>query len=276
MDAAPMRLLEMAAGDVERHPDALSGVFAGGLTGMVIRQAFPADALSAVVAQLERGDFGLQSQPSTHFKGQTYGHVLIVRDRELGDYFREAARFRAACATLFAGAPDFQTRIEALLTAVAGGRTVCVPQGPEGASYAPATIRGLHAGGQIDLHCENETVDFPSMWHLSRLIHARNQLSYYVMLGLPDAGGELVVHNARYAEGPGEQLSRMERTGTAAVEALAPYGQVIPRTDVGDLLVFDSGRHFHRVTEVSGPHIRWTMGGFLARSLDDRAVYYWS
>jgi hypothetical protein len=266
----------VAASDVDRHPDALSGIFDARLTGMVIRQAFPAEALAAVVARLERADFGLQSQPSTHFKGETFGHVLIVGDGELGGYFREAARFRAACTDLFAGAPDFQARVEQLLTAVAGGRAVRVPSGPDGSSYAPATIRGLHHGGQIDLHCENETVEFPPMWHLSRVIHARNQLSYYVVLALPESGGELVVHNARYAEGPGEQLSRMERTGAAALEAIAPYGQVVPQTDVGDLLVFDSGRHFHRVTAVVGQRIRWTMGGFLARSLDDRAVYYWS
>jgi hypothetical protein len=272
----PMRLLEIDASEVGRHPDVLSRIFDAQLTGMVIRQAFPADALVEVVDRLERGDLPLQRQPSTHFKGQTYGRVLIVGDRNLEDYFQEAARFRAACADLFRRAPDFQERVEALLTAVAGGRSVRVPAGPDGAAYAPATIRGLVDGGTIDLHCENETVEFPSMWHLSRVIHARNQLSYYVVLALPESGGELVVHNARFAEGAGEQLSRMERTGSAALDAIAPCGQVIPRTDVGDLLVFDSGRHFHRVTAVQGPRTRWTMGGFLARSRDDRTVYYWS
>lgn len=276
MNNAPMRLLEVPAAEVERHPDALSAIFDAQLTGMVIKQAFPADALAEVVARLESGDLPLERQQSSHFKGQTYGRVLIVGDRDLSDYFREAARFRAACADLFARAPDFQARVETLLTAVAGGRSVRVPSGPDGAGYAPATIRGLHDGGAIDLHCENETVDFPPMWHLSRVIHARNQLSYYLLLARPDAGGELVVHNARFAEGAGEQLSRMERTGSAALDAIAACGQVIPQTDVGDLLVFDSGRHFHRVTPVSGPHMRWTMGGFLARSLDDQTVFYWS
>jgi hypothetical protein len=273
---APLPLLEVTASDLERYPDALSDVFEARLTGIVIREAFLRQALTAVTERLERGDFGLDSHPSEHFKGKTYGRLLIVGNGELGEYFREAARFRAACARLFAGGPAFETRVEALLTAVAGGREVRVPPGPNGSSYAPATIRGLQEGGQIDLHCENETVDFPSMWHLSRLIHARNQLSFYVVLGLPDAGGELVIHNARFAESSGELLHRMERTGTAAIEAIAPYGQVIPRTEVGDLLVFDSGRHFHRVTAVKGQRMRWTIGGFLARSLDDRAVYHWS
>jgi hypothetical protein len=276
LDAPPMRLLEVEASELGQHPDALSAIFEGRLTGMVIRGAFPRDALGAVVQRLEQGNFGLEKLRSEHFKGETYGRVLIVGDRDLGDYFREAARFRAACVALFAGAPAFQERLEELLAQVAGGRTVGVPAGPEGAPYAPATIRGLPEGGQIDLHCENETVDFPPMWHLARQLHARNQLSFYVVLAVPESGGELVIHNARFAEGPGEQLSRMERTGTAALDAIAPYGQVIPRTAIGDLLIFDSGRHFHRVTPVAGRRKRWTMGGFLARSTDEKAVYYWS
>jgi hypothetical protein len=271
-----MRLLDVAVSDLPQYPRALNDIFAGRLTGMVIRGAFPRAALAEVVGRLERGDFGLQKQVSDHFKGETYGRVLIVASHDLDEYFREAARFRAACTPLFAGAMDFQGRVEAVLTAVAGGRAVRVPSGPDGSGYAPATIRGLDAGGQIDLHCENETVEFPAMWHLSSLIHARNQLSFYLVLALADAGGELVIHNVRYAEGPGELLGRLERTGSAVLDAIAPYGHAIPRTEVGDLLVFDAGRYFHRVTAVSGPHRRWTMGGFLARSLDDSAVYYWS
>lgn len=271
-----MRFLELESSRLEQHPDTLRDVFAARVTGVVIRHAFPADLMARVVGRLEAGDFGLQSRPSPAFAGETYGRVLIVGDKDLGDYFREAARFRAACRNLFGEAADFQSRVEELLAAIAGGRTVRVPEGPDRSTYAPATIRGLHEGGEIDLHCENETVEFPSMWHLSRLTHARNQLSYYVVLALPEAGGELVVHNARYAEGPGELLSRMERTGPEVLDMLAPHGHVVPHTEVGDLLVFDSGRHFHRVTPVVGKRFRWTIGGFLARSLDESSVYYWS
>lgn len=274
-DIPPLQILEVAASDLAGCADALSDIFAGRLTGIVIRQAFPQDALEGVVRRLEAADFGLERQSSPHFKGETYGRVLIVGDRDLADYFREAARFSTACKELFSGAPAFQDRVESLLGEVAGGRDVRVPSGPDGSSYAPATIRGLTAGGEIDLHCENETVDFPSMWHLAEMVHARNQLSYYVLLAQPEGGGELVVHNARFAEGHGAMLGHMERDA-AALEAIAPYGQVVPHTAVGDLLVFDSGRYFHRVTPVVGPRFRWTMGGFLARSHDDRTVHYWS
>ena len=276
-ESSPLRLLEIDAADLARYPDALSDIFTERATGAVIRGVFPADALAAVVARLEAGDFGLESQPSTAFVGQTYGRVLIVGDRDLDEYFREAARFRAACDELFGRPLGFQARVEAVLAAIAGGRSVQVPAGPAGEPYAPATIRGLHAGGEIDLHCENETVEFPAMWHLSQVVRADNQLSFYVMLAIPEAGGELVIHNARFADGAaGGRLASMERNEQATLDMLAPYGQIVPRTAVGDMIVFDAGRHFHRVTAVIGPRHRWTMGGFLARSRDDRIVHYWS
>jgi hypothetical protein len=271
-----MKLLEVDAADLAGHATTLRDLFEGRLTGMVIRGAFTPTEAAAVVERLERGDFGLDKQPSNAFKGETYGRVLIVGERDLGPYFSEASRFRDACVPLFAGAPPFQARVESLLGAVGGDYGIAVPKGPDGAVYSPATIRGLHEGGQIDLHCENETVDFPSMWHLSRLIHARNQLSYYVLLARPEAGGELHIHNARFGEESGARMAHMGRTGNAALQALEHFGHAVPYTNAGDMLVFDSGRHFHHVSPVVGQRKRWTMGGFLARSTDDRTVYYWS
>jgi hypothetical protein len=47
------------------------------------------------------------------------------------------------------------------------------------------------------------------------------------------------------------------------------------RPGVGDLLVFDGGRHYHEVTRVAG-RARWTLGGFLALGRDHRSIYFWS
>lgn len=276
-ESPPLQLVEIDAANLAEQSDVLSDIFAERVTGAVIRGVFPAGPLAAVAARLEAADFGLESQPSPAFIGRTYGHVLIVGDRELDGYFREASRFRSACIELFSGTLDFQERVEAVVAAIAGGRSVRVPVGPTGQSYAPATIRGLHAGGEIDLHCENETVGFPAMWHLSQVLRADNQLSFYVALALPEGGGELMIYNARYADGAaGERLASMQRNEQATLDMLEPYGYVVPQTAVGDMIVFDAGRCFHRVTPVVGPRHRWTMGGFLARSHDDQVVHYWS
>ena len=57
---------------------------------------------------------------------------------------------------------------------------------------------------------------------------------------------------------------------------LAAHAAVIPRAEVGDLLVFDAGRHFHRVTPVMGARPRWTLGGFVALSRDGSCFFVWN
>jgi hypothetical protein len=43
----------------------------------------------------------------------------------------------------------------------------------------------------------------------------------------------------------------------------------------GDLVIVDSGRHYHRVTPVEGTTTRWTACSFMSHALDRRAVYCW-
>jgi hypothetical protein len=49
--------------------------------------------------------------------------------------------------------------------------------------------------------------------------------------------------------------------------------EVLP--GVGDMLVFDGGRHYHLVTEVQRG-TRWTLGGFVVFSKNRDRVLYWS
>ena len=45
---------------------------------------------------------------------------------------------------------------------------------------------------------------------------------------------------------------------------------------IGDLIIFDAGRIWHRVSEVQGTTPRLTIGGFICFSQDDHTVYYFS
>src|SRR5262249_55869233 len=153
---------------------------------------------------------------------------------DLNAYFEEGAAFRDACAILFNGVPDYQTRIEELLAQMSGGRPVAVPRGPDGRRYVASSIRGVAPTGAIDLHCENETLGFPGMRHLAKVIDARDQLSFYLTLGIPEAGGEIAISALKHAEGPGRALLNMERDTDRTLRAIEPYGGFVPRLNVGD------------------------------------------
>jgi hypothetical protein len=54
------------------------------------------------------------------------------------------------------------------------------------------------------------------------------------------------------------------------------HGYVDPNAGAGDLLLFDAGRHFHRVTRVEGSRARWTMGCFVGRDAQSGEYVVWS
>jgi hypothetical protein len=51
--------------------------------------------------------------------------------------------------------------------------------------------------------------------------------------------------------------------------------EVIP-LKAGDLVIFDSGRHVHRVTPVEGEVSRLTLGGFMTLSEGRDALAFWA
>tara|TARA_B110000037_G_C17118308_1_gene504712 strand:+ start:2967 stop:3140 length:174 start_codon:yes stop_codon:yes gene_type:complete len=44
----------------------------------------------------------------------------------------------------------------------------------------------------------------------------------------------------------------------------------------GDMIIFQGGEIWHRVELVKGKKSRYTIGGFMGFSLDDKEIIYWS
>ena len=44
----------------------------------------------------------------------------------------------------------------------------------------------------------------------------------------------------------------------------------------GDMIVFAGGQIWHKVEFVQGSRPRFTIGGFMSRSKDDKTLYFWS
>ncbi len=269
-------LASLEAEDVANHPNALGALFRGDQLGLVIRHAFAPQAMARVVERLERGECELQRHTNRYFKGVSYGAIVVIAGADLTQYLTEGVQFADASRKLFDGAGEYEARIEQLLGGLASGLPVTRPRWSDGRPYMASSIRGVAPGGTIDLHCENETIGNPGMRHLSSLIDTTDQLSFYLTLAAPQAGGEIWISSVRHDEGAGRMLRDMDRNSEATLQAVGQYDSVTPHLEAGDLLVFDAGRHFHRVTQVEGTKTRWTMGGFLAQSKAHDCVYYWS
>ena len=57
---------------------------------------------------------------------------------------------------------------------------------------------------------------------------------------------------------------------------LDPWYRFTLEPEEGDMILFSGGRIWHQVANLSGDKPRITIGGFGARSRDDKTFYFWS
>jgi hypothetical protein len=274
----PFRIVEIEAADIDQHGNALDEINSGeSYSALIVRHVFSAAAMGAVVARLERGETALIGRDSPYYTGRMFGRIL-PHERDLDAYFAESGVFPEESQALFHGlGPDFKGRLEEVLTALAGGKVVRLARTPDGRMYQPFSIREMLPGAFIDVHFENEAFDAPPMQELLEQLDGPEQLSAYLALAVPEEGGELSVYPLRGTDPQAAAIRALDRTAEstyAEIQAIAP--RAVLNTGVGDLLIFDAGRHFHRVTRVGGRRSRWTMGSFLALSRTRDAFLYFS
>jgi hypothetical protein len=273
---APLRIVELDTGELASlGRDFVAEIFDSRITGIIVHGAFPAAAVARVVERLEAGTCGAVERPSKYWRGRALGPSLHYTAPDLRDYFDEVRGFSAECAQLFADGPDFQAWIDELLSHAHAGRPLSVLRGPSGQPYATTTIRGLVPGGTMELHCDIEQFLIPAVGQLASRLDTSALLSYFVLLGRPDRGGELVVHALRYDDERGLEFARLQVPIDDAMREIAPYGELVLPMAPGDMLLFNAGHYFHHVASISGARTRWTQGGFLSRSCDGASVFCW-
>lgn len=277
--------LQVASVDVtevaSRYPDGLAILRSGGgMAGMIIRNVFPADTMEVVVRRVSAAETRIAANPSAYYPGRVFGRVLPAEpDASLTDYFREATVFPEESRTIFRGfETDFLTRLEEVLRAMSGGREVALARSADGHAYQAYSIREMLPGGEIGLHYENEAFDSPSMRELAAMCGPRpHVLSAYLALQVPEVGGELSLYGISEDDPEAARLKTMERQDE---ESFAHFEQLAPRQPLlagtGDMLLFDAGRYFHRVTRVGGTRARWTMGAFIIQSQDGSSYRYFA
>ncbi len=283
-DVRDFVFVDVDASDLEAYSDAMHAMFERRLDVMIIRNVFSPEQMARVTASLEassgRFAFRDNTQTDTRDHAQPYNlGMVLIPTREhpngapLDEYFATARSFRETSRELFASAGDrdFETRVSEVLRGVAGGRPVGVPAGPAGESYTPATIRAIPPGAELAVHVGNYFKDCDAYRHLMTLVDTSDQLSYFIPLATPEAGGEIEVYSLEWFHRP------LTKAGALDVELIAKQAPSVKyRPGAGDMFLFDGGYWYHRVCPVVGARNRWTIGGFVTIAKDHRQFYYWS
>ncbi|MBL4673269.1 MAG: 2OG-Fe(II) oxygenase [Arenicella sp.] len=162
---------------------------------------------------------------------------------------------------------------------MAGGRHVTCPATADDELYGASVIRVLKPGTLgLHVHAGNEFVnEYKSMKGLSQQTQLHDQLSFFVVLQVPERGGELCLYDLEWGSTPDEVHTELyphfslERD--RYFESIARW-PITPQ--VGDLIFFAGGRIWHQVCPFDGKLDRITMGGFTSFSHDDHSLYFWS
>jgi hapalindole-type alkaloid chlorinase len=274
-----IRFVEIDADELAAHPDALMDMHARKYQGLHIRGVFDAETMQSVASSLDDAGRYFSGDAARQFLAaattETRGMIILGDSisRKTAQYFDHAATFCDGCDRIF-GATNWRERIHAMFTSVAGERPVAVARARDGRSYGTATIRLLEPGCDLLVHCGNYFYTWDSYAELQPLLDTSQQLSFFVVLRAPEAGGELAVFDADYTR---DDYPRDEATGMWDGDAIErDFPATIVRPEVGDMILFDGGRYFHRIRTVEGQRSRLTLGGFLAFSVDHRRVLHWA
>ena len=271
--SGPLAVLELDVSELGSRPDALHEIFDRGLLAVIVRNVFPGDLMAAAVDRIGRGEVSVPEVHVPVFAGPIYGRPLVTASRDLAEYLDDAALFREGCASIF-GSPSVDARIQGVFAALSGGRPASVPCGDDGRPFTAATMRVLLEGDRLPLHTENTTFDHDVMKRLNPSLDRTTLMSYYAPMAVPGGGGELRIYDVE-STGEGSGIIHRMSGEEAARAYFASRWSTVLRPGVGDMLLFDGGRHYHEVTPVVG-RPRWTMGGFFAFSADHRALHFWS
>lgn len=242
------------------------------IDGVLIKQVYDGATCAALCAALEAGRHGLiKTEFPAKFAAFFYGVNLNLAHPDLEDYFAEAPRFRAGLARLFPGDLDLEARITGLLSMLDDRRDYAAAPGPKpGSTYMFTTIRAHLSGGYIPPHFDDEQAARPSYRMLLPLIQLK-LFSFVLAFSKADEGGALEIFNLH----PVKEGQPIAGNQAAPKLDLSSVEKVSFRLDPGDMIVFNSGHHLHRVTPVIGATTRWTACSFMAESKSGEHVYCW-
>jgi len=279
-----LRTSHADADAIGERADALWAIYQGELDLLILDNAVDPTWMQRAVARAEaapeRFPWTPQEDPRrSHAEqmmvlGQTLTPVSGL-DIDMVRYHAQAAAFREALGALFGDeGGGFEPQLTALLRRVSGGRDVFSPPSTDGTGrYTPATIRKLPPGCHIPVHCGNFFLQSPGYAHLRQTVAVLDQLSYFFPMQTPEAGGELLVYDLTWGDPATPKMAGLDMFDPAAIEA---WDHQAFAPEVGELLLFDGGRYFHKVSHVEGSRARWTIGGFVGFSRDHDRVVYWS
>ena len=275
----PIKLIDINIDEVASHGHLIEEMLAAKLTGVVVRGAFPEQLVNEAVANLESDDLGdAWDAPNA---GMTGGEIRTIGDAATPTF----TAFRGPSAQRYADSARRHERwtqaifkdehptphLQRIFSGLFQGRAAAAPAFEDGVSWAPYNYRALDPNVQIYSHHDNH-YGLEIYQHLDERFDRGALLSWFITLQPAELAGQLVIYGL-WGSDPNPPMLPTRFLDTEILER--DFKRSILDLRAGDLVIFDSGRHVHRVTPVEGARPRLTLGGFLTADVDRTQLAFW-
>ena len=274
----PIRMRLIDAADAPAHPGLVEAIHSAECTGAIIRGALPPAMIAAAVAQLSDDERTWDSPNKGMYGGElrTIGAAATPTFTAFrgpdADRYAQSAQQRSEQTREVFGDADPVAHLAGLFSQLNHGRPAAPPVFKGEQSWAPLNYRALDPGVQIYSHHDNH-YGLSVYQHMPADLDRDVLLSWFVTLQAPDAGGELIIYGL-WGSDPNPPMLPTRFIDTAALER--DFKKEVVQMQAGDLIIFDAGRHVHRVSPVQGERSRLTAGGFLTVDTDRSRLAFWS
>jgi hapalindole-type alkaloid chlorinase len=276
----PIKVVAIDVCEVAENPHLIEAILQMDCTGVVIRDALPVEMIRHGVERLTSE--ALAERWGSPNAGMAGGEIRTIGDAATPTftafrgppserYAASAARHAEYDEAIFA-ADDPMTRLTAIFSALFDGKPATPPVFDEDTRWLPYNYRALDPGVQIYSHHDNH-YGLPIYEHMDARYDREALLSWFVTVQPAQTAGQLIVYGL-WGSDPNLPMLPTRFLDTAVLEQ--DYKRYTFELGAGDLVIFNSGKHVHRVSPVEGESPRLTLGGFLTADVERTQLAFWS
>lgn len=261
--------------------DLLEQIMGTELTGLVVKgalsQARCEHATQRLLSHQLAGELGSPNQGMPGGELKTIGAAATpaftaFSGPTLQDY-QESARQTERWQEMIFGDQNTLSELSKIFERLNHGRPAHPPTlNGTSETWLPFNYRVLPQGIQIYAH-HDQHYRLPIYEHLDQSYDRSVLLSWFVTLQAPKQGGRLAIYGLR-SDDPNPPMLPTRFMDANALDR--EYYVERLTLDVGDLVIFNSGVHVHRVEPVVGEQSRVTLGGFLTVDQARTHAIFWS
>ena len=233
--------------------------------------------VSAAVRQLDSPS--VQSLWGSPNKGMPGGEIRTIGDAATPTFtafggppaerYAESANRHQEYSDAIFGSSDPLAHLQEVFSALFAGRPAQAPSFDEtSGSHTIAPSIGV----QIYSHHDNH-YGLGIYEHLDSRYDRGALLSWFVTLQPAESGGQLIVYGL-WGSDPNPPMLPTRFLDTEVLER--DYVRYTFDLHAGDMIIFNSGRHVHRVSPVEGDDSRMTLGGFITVDCERTHLIHWS